>query len=112
MERYNERILLANVIGECIKSLELDKGINQQELAQRSGIPLRSLRRIERGEVSVNVYSLRQVVLALGEEMTEFWRIVEKNMEVMGEEFPKVRRRLADKVLRDRDNKMDFIRRK
>lgn len=112
MERYNERILLANVIGECIKSLELDKGINQQELAQRSGIPLRSLRRIERGEVSVNVYSLRQVVLALGEEMTEFWRIVEKNMEVMGEEFPKVRKRLADKVLRDRDNKMDFIRRK
>lgn len=112
MERYNERILLANVIGECIKSLELDKGINQQELAQRSGIPLRSLRRIERGEVSVNVYSLRQVVLALGEEMTEFWRIVENNMDVMGEEFPKVRRRLADKVLRDRDNKMDFIRRK
>nr|WP_304259488.1 helix-turn-helix transcriptional regulator [Phascolarctobacterium succinatutens] len=112
MERYNERILLANVIGECIKSLELDKGINQQELAQRSGIPLRSLRRIERGEVSVNVYSLRQVVFALGEEMTEFWRIVEKNMDVMGEEFPKVRRRLADKVLRDRDNKMDFIRRK
>lgn len=112
MERYNERILLANVIGECIKSLELDKGINQQELAQRSGIPLRSLRRIERGEVSVNVYSLRQVVLALGEEMTEFWRIVENNMDVMGEEFPKVRRRLADKVLRDRDNKMDFIRHK
>jgi transcriptional regulator with XRE-family HTH domain len=112
VERYNERILLANVIGECIKSLELDKGINQQELAQRSGIPLRSLRRIERGEVSVNVYSLRQVVLALGEEMTEFWRIVENNMDVMGEEFPKVRRRLADKVLRDRDNKMDFIRRK
>lgn len=112
MERYNERILLANVIGECIKSLELDKGINQQELAQRSVIPLRSLRRIERGEVSVNVYSLRQVVLALGEEMTEFWRIVENNMDVMGEEFPKVRRRLADKVLRDRDNKMDFIRRK
>ena len=109
MERYNERILLANVIGECIKSLELDKGINQQELAQRSGIPLRSLRRIERGEVSVNVYSLRQVVLALGEEMR---RIVENNMDVMGEEFPKVRRRLADKVLRDRDNKMDFIRRK
>lgn len=105
MERYNERILLANVIGECIKSLELDKGMNQQELAQSSGIPLRSLRRIERGEVSVNVYSLRQVVLALGEEMTEFWRMVEKNMEVMGEEFPNVRKRLADKVLMDRDNK-------
>lgn len=105
MERYDERILLANVIGECIKSLQLDKGINQQELAQRSGVPLRSLRRIERGEVSVNVYSLRQVVLALGEEMSEFWRIVENNMELMGEEFPHVRRRLADKVLGGRDNK-------
>lgn len=100
MDKDNERILFANVIGECIKSLELDKGINQQELALRSGVPLRSLRRIEKGEVNVNVYSLRQVVLALGEEMPEFWRIVEKNMEVMGEEFPKVRRRLAKDVLR------------
>lgn len=106
MDKDNERILLANVIGECIKSLQLDKGINQQELAQRSGVPLRSLRRIERGQVNVNVYSLRQVVLALGEEMSEFWRIVENNMELMGEEFPHVRKRLADKVLRGRDNKI------
>ena len=107
MDKDNERILFANVIGECIKSLELDKGINQQELALRSGVPLRSLRRIEKGEVNVNVnvYSLRQVVLALGEEMPEFWRIVEKNMEVMGEEFPKVRRRLAKDVLREFNKK-------
>ncbi|WP_418532830.1 hypothetical protein [Phascolarctobacterium succinatutens] len=29
MDKDNERILLANVIGECIKSLQLDKNINK-----------------------------------------------------------------------------------
>lgn len=101
MDKDNERILLANVIGECIKSLQLDKNINQKELALLSGVSERSLRRIERGQVNVNVYVLRQLVMALGEEMPDFWRIVEKNMELMGEEFPYVRKRVADKVLRD-----------
>lgn len=106
MDKDNERILLANVIGECIKSLQLDKNINQKELALLSGVSERSLRRIERGQVNVNVYVLRQLVLALGEEMPDFWRIVEKNMELMGEEFH-VRKRVADKVLRDnKNNKM------
>lgn len=104
MDKDNERILLANVIGECIKSLQLDKNINQKELALLSGVSERSLRRIERGQVNVNVYVLRQLVMALGEEMPDFWRIVEKNMEVMGEEFPHVRKRVADKVLRDNKN--------
>ena len=99
MDKDNERILLANVIGECIKSLQLDKNINQKELALLSEVSERSLRRIERGQVNVNV--LRQLVMALGEEMPDFWLIVEKNMELMGEEFPHVRKRVADKVLRD-----------
>ena len=51
MDKDNERILLANVIGECIKSLQLDKNINQKELALLSGVSERSLRRIERGQV-------------------------------------------------------------
>lgn len=101
MEKNNKRILLAKVVGEYVESLRSDKELNQAQLALLSGVPERSLRRIERGEVNVSVYSLRQVVLALGEEMPEFWRIVENNMELMGEEFPHVRKRLADKVLRD-----------
>ena len=51
MDKDNERILLANVIGECMKSLQLDKNINQKELALLSGVSERSLRRIERGQV-------------------------------------------------------------
>lgn len=57
MDKDNERILLANVIGECIKSLQLDKNINQKELALLSGVSERSLRRIERGQVNVNCTS-------------------------------------------------------
>ena len=51
MDKDNERILFANVIGECIKSLQLDKNINLKELALLSGVSERSLRRIERGQV-------------------------------------------------------------
>ena len=40
-------------------------------------------------------------MIALGEETPDFWRIEEKSMELMGEEFPHVRKRVADKVLRD-----------
>mgnify|MGYP004488371397 FL=1 len=105
MEKNNKRILLAKVIGEYVESLRSDKELNQAQLALLSGVPERSLRRIERGEVNVSVCSLRQVVLALDEEMPEFWRVVEKNMEVMGEEAPMVRKRVMRKVLRERDNK-------
>ena len=74
-----------------------------------SGVPERSLRRIERGEVNVNVYSLRQVVLALNEEMPEFWVVVEKNMEVMGEEEPMVRKRIMRKVLLEQKNQNNIF---
>ena len=58
MDKDNELILLANVIGECIKSLQLDKNINQKELALLSGVSKRSLRRIERGQVQAVSYSI------------------------------------------------------
>lgn len=58
MDKDNERILLANVIGECIKSLQLDKNINQKELALLSGVSKRSLRRLERGQVQAVSYSI------------------------------------------------------
>lgn len=58
MDKDNERILLVNVIGECIKSLQLDKNINQKELALLSGVSERSLRRIERGQVKAVSYSI------------------------------------------------------
>ena len=58
MDKDNERILLAKVIGECIKSLQLDRNINQKELALLSGVSKHSLRRIERGQVKAVSYSI------------------------------------------------------
>ena len=109
MEKDNERILLAKVIGEYIESLRRDRNLNQQELALLSGVPERSLRRIERAEVNVNVYSLRQVVLALDEEMPDFWVVVDKNMQVMGEADSMVRKRVMRKVLREQKNQNNIL---
>lgn len=84
MDKDNERILFANVIGECIKSLELDKGINQQELALRSGVPLRSLRRIETGQIDVDFCTLVEILTALEEDFAGFYLKVMKNLQVLG----------------------------
>ena len=81
----SERVLLAKVIGEQIVSLRKDKNIRQEDLAKMSGLEQRSLRRIEKGLISVTAYSLRCVLQALDEDVTIFWKKVEKNMEVMGE---------------------------
>lgn len=78
-----ERALLAKVVGEYLVSLRKDKNIRQEELARRSGIEQRSLRRIELGVVSVTFFSLRRLLKALDEDWEEFWEKVDKNMEVM-----------------------------
>ncbi len=79
------RVLLARVIGEYVVSLRKDKNIRQERLAQLAGVEQRTLRRLERGQVDVSVFVLRQVVLALGEDMTCFWQKVERNLKIMGE---------------------------
>lgn len=77
-----ERALLAKVVGEYLVSLRKDKNIRQEELARRSGIEQRSLRRIELGVVSVTLFSLRRLLKALDEDWAEFEDKVEKNMEL------------------------------
>lgn len=77
-----ERALLAKVVGEYLVSLRKDKNIRQEELARRSGIEQRSLRRIELGVVSVTFFSLRRLLKALDEDWAEFWEKVDKNMEL------------------------------
>ena len=52
-------------------------------LAQKTGIPLRSLRVIEKWEIDVSARLLSRIVNELGEDMGDFWKKVEKNMKVM-----------------------------
>lgn len=79
----DEERLMAKIIGEYIASLRWEKRIKQYRLAQKTGIPLRSLRVIEKGEVDVSARLLSKIVNELGEDMGEFWKKVEKNMKVM-----------------------------
>ena len=79
----DEERLMAKIIGEYIASLRWEKRIKQYRLAQKTGIPLCSLRVIEKGEVDVSARLLSKIVNELGEDMGEFWKKVEKNMKVM-----------------------------
>ena len=82
----SERVLLAKVIVEQIVSLRKDKNIRQKDLARMSGLEQRSLRRIEKGLISLTAYSLRCILQALGEDVTTFWDKVERNMELRQED--------------------------
>lgn len=75
--------LLAKVIGEYLVSLRWEQHIKQQSLADKLQITRRGLRKIEKGEVDVSARLLIKIVEALGEDMGEFWKKVEKNMDVM-----------------------------
>lgn len=79
----DEERLMARIIGEYIASLRWEKHIKQYILAQKTGIPLRSLRVIEKGEVDVSVYLLGKFVQVLGEDLGDFLKKIDKNMDVM-----------------------------
>ena len=51
--------------GELIKQLRLKKGITQEELAARTDISVRTIQRIESGEVDPRAYTLQSIASAL-----------------------------------------------
>lgn len=78
MKEY--RTLMARCVGEYIVSLRKDKHIRQEDLAARAGVSLRSLRMIEKGEVSASLYTLVLLSEALGERFEDLWENVRKNL--------------------------------
>lgn len=53
-------------IGLLVKASRLDQGIRQVDVVARLGVPEKVIRRIERGDPSVNVRSLMLVLWNLG----------------------------------------------
>ena len=80
MEKSN---LFAKAVGEYIFAMRYDKSIRQKDLCRLVQISQSTLRRIEKGQVEVSAYTLRKIVLALGEDMPGFWSKVEKILAVM-----------------------------
>ena len=55
-------------IGQEIKKLRLDKGMTQEELAERTNLSVRTIQRIENGEVDPRAYTLQTIATALDVE--------------------------------------------
>ncbi len=52
---------LLTLIGVRIRELRQDRSWLQRELADRAGLPVRTLGRIERGEVDVRIGTLKKI---------------------------------------------------
>jgi len=58
-------------VGDSIRKTRESKGLLQRELAAAAGLPLRTIGRIERGEVDVRLSTLAKIAVALGVPLKE-----------------------------------------
>jgi len=59
------------VVGERIRAMRESKGLLQRELSTAAALPLRTIGRIERGEVDVRLSTLTKIAAALGVPLKE-----------------------------------------
>jgi len=52
-------------IGKLVKTLRLKKGLTQEELSEKTDISVRTIQRIENGEVDPRAYTLQAIAQAL-----------------------------------------------
>jgi len=71
-------------LGDKIKSARTKKGINQKELAEKTGLTERTIQRIENHEVEPSVYSLNKISEILSFDFqTEKMRIVKRRNQII-----------------------------
>lgn len=58
-------------LGDRIRALRDEKGWFQKDLAKAAGLPLRTIGRIERGEVDVRLSTLEKIAKALGRNLPD-----------------------------------------
>lgn len=61
----------AKELGLKIQELRKLKGMTQEDLAEKTGLSVRTIQRIESGEVDPRSYTLNQIAEALGVEITD-----------------------------------------
>jgi transcriptional regulator with XRE-family HTH domain len=74
---------------EKIKSLRLSKGLTQQELADQCNISLRTIQRIENGDVKPSLYSLKKLSEVLEVDVVGFFQDSEKETNVPNSKLTK-----------------------
>jgi len=61
----------AKELGFRIQELRKQKGMTQEDLAEKTGLSVRTIQRIESGEVDPRSYTLNQIAEALGVDITD-----------------------------------------
>lgn len=83
MEREEER--LHRAVGKRLLELrEQQEGLTQERLAERSGLHVSFVARVERGETAATVDSLAALCSALGVTLAEFFEKLDKPYRVQG----------------------------
>lgn len=59
-------------IGAKIKELRIEKGLSQEELAEKSGVDRTFIGGLERGERNVSILTLCEIAKAFGVDITQF----------------------------------------
>ena len=71
-------------LGDKIKSARTQKGITQKELAEKTGLTVRTIQRIENHEVEPSVYSLNKISEILSFNFkTEKMRIMKRRNQII-----------------------------
>jgi len=60
------------MLGQKIKELRVLKGLTQEDLAEKTHLSVRTIQRIENGDVDPRTYTLQLLAEALGVELEEF----------------------------------------
>jgi DNA-binding XRE family transcriptional regulator len=83
---------------EKIKTLRLAKGLTQQELSDLSGISLRTIQRIENGEVKPSLYSLKKLSATLEADLNLFFQDSGKKTNVSNSKSSKIMNQLISSI--------------
>jgi DNA-binding XRE family transcriptional regulator len=77
------RMILRQVTASTLKSLRLDAGLSQEQLARKSGIDRTYISGVERGVRNITLDSLETIVLALGVSQSEFVGTLHNHLEMV-----------------------------
>jgi len=65
---------LIMLVSRNVRRLRFEAGLSAREVAERGGMPLRSLQRIEAGRANVTFDTLAELALGLGVDVEELFR--------------------------------------
>lgn len=72
---------LKTIIGDRIRNLRKDRGLNQEELAHRANVHFTYIGKLERGELNVTIESLDNVMKALDVPLDDLFRFIHPSKE-------------------------------